>query len=77
MLLAIAHRFRVLADIADACAGRAEQIANDKTRHALVSASALRVCHGFDRIDYLGRRAAVAVHTVDVWLDILTMSPRP
>lgn len=72
MLHRLALRLRAFANVADTCAGHAEQIANDKTRHRLVSAAALRACHGFDRLDYLGRRAAFMVGTVDTWLDILT-----
>lgn len=75
MLHGLAVRLRALADVADTCAGHAEQIANDKTRHTLVVATALRVCHGFDRLDRLGRRAAFVVGAVDTWIDILTGAP--
>lgn len=75
MLHRLALRLRALADVADTCAGHAEAIANDKARHRLVSATALRICHGFDRLDRLGRRAAFVVGAVDTWIDILTGTP--
>lgn len=75
MLHRLALRLRALADVADTCAGHAEQIANDKTRHRLVSDAALRVCHGFDRLDHLGRRVAFMVGIVDTWIDFLTGAP--
>lgn len=75
MLRRLSLRLRALADVADTCAAHAEQIANDKTRHTLVAAAALRLCHGFDRLDHLGRRAAFVVGAVDTWIDVLTGAP--
>lgn len=71
------RRIRALAAVADASAGLAEAVANERRNPAVVCAVALRACHVLDDLARLGRRSAMTLEALDGFLDLVAVPRDP